>query len=315
MSATMENAPQLVERVDELAEHAILGLRDALSAAGTRRVVVVLDSMSDDAFLVKARQLAFQTREVHLTAATQRHGPYLVDIPDETQYESWVNDSIRLATLQAVQPARWNHRIRSVCAWLITTRSLDELSRAVSRLSHFTDSKGVRRTLRFWDPRSMQHVRKWCGRPVSDSCLPGVSWGLIDSFGRWHLLPSPEQEEVSVTLEEEKLRELSLINASLQRLNARGLIHGPDVWPVLQSSLNAGQRLGLTDDDDLVWFAADRVRLRAPLERAKALSKLFSTVKQGKGRYIRAIADYDDTEWRSVVESIPKADPSKGDMP
>jgi hypothetical protein len=151
------------------------------------------------------------------------------------------------------------------------------------------------------------------GAAAADSGFADVRWGFIDSFANWNLLPSPIGDIRHPLPEAKTLRELSLMNAALQRLSTNGLSHTPSVWPALSEAVRAGLRVGLTDDDDLVWFAADRVRLQAPLERAHALSDLFKAISQGKGHYVRATGDYGETEWRNVVRSIPITATINGD--
>jgi hypothetical protein len=103
------------------------------------------------------------------------------------------------------------------------------------------------------------------------------------------------------------------MNAALQRLAIQGLPETAMSWPTLQESVRAGMRAGLQDDDDLAWFAADRSKLRAPIEHAGSLSELFAVIRAGKGRYVRATGDYDETDWTAVVQSIPTTMTINGD--
>jgi hypothetical protein len=53
--------------------------------------------------------------------------------------------------------------------------------------------------------------------------------------------------------------------------------------------------------------------LRAPIEHAGSLSELFAVIRAGKGRYVRATGDYDETDWTAVVQSIPTTMTINGD--
>lgn len=310
--ATMD-ASSLSYRTDALTNNAVLGLRAAMDAVNTRRVVLVCDPLPNDSSMAIAEARGLQIQRIRLTGVAQKWGPYLIDVPDESKHESFVNDSLRLAVTEALQPSPWNKRFRSMCAWLITTKSLSELEVAIRSHSYFTDGNGGRRTLRLWDPRTMQHVRRWHTPTVTGSVFIDVGWGFVDSFGGWNMLSPATKGEQGAPPTAQILRECSLANAALQRLSALGLWSEPSVWASLQDAIFAAQKEGLSDDDDVAWFAADRVRLCAPLERASALANLFSAIKQGKGRYIRATGDYDDTDWMAVVQSIPSIPSTKGE--
>lgn len=311
----MDIAASPSPRLDALTDRAIMGLRAAMAAVATRRVVLIYDPTPDDDFVTSAKTRGLPTAQARIITSTQKHGPWLIDVGNELRHEPFINESLRLAVTQALQPAAWDQRQRTMCAWWISTAPLHTLATMLASHSWFVDAHGVRRTLRLWDPRTIQHAQRLFGAAQPHSGFENVSWSYIDSLGQWQTLPPPAHGYTPTQPAPQTLRELSLMNAALQRLAIDGLPETPTSWPALQESIRAGMRAGLQDDDDLAWFAADRSRLRAPIEHARSLAELFAVVRSGNGRYVRATGDYDETDWAAVVQSIPATTPLTGEAP
>ncbi len=292
--------------MNQKVERAIHGLRTTSEAAGTARVVVIWDPLQEDNYETALQKSGLHTYPLRLGAGTQKRGPCLIDIPNGSDHERFINHSLRTAVTEALAPASWNRRFRSVCAWLITNEKLGDLGHVIARRAHLRDETDTPRTFRHWDPRAMQHAAELYGSHDGNCGMIGAYWGLIDSFGDWRELSPATPEAQWRTPPLATLRLLGLMNTALQCLAMQAYPSDPkNIWDRLRTSIRVGEGVGLSQEDDLAWFAADRVRLGKPLERAGSWAALLARIRAGKARYVRATADFDEDDWQSVVKSIP----------
>lgn len=293
-------------QLEQLTERAIMGLRKALDDANSDRLVILCDPLLADPLHEEIERVALSKRIVPpMRNRTKEQAPYLVDVRYDLRHERFVNDSLRLSIQEALVPAPWNRRPRSISAWLITDLSVHRIAADFIPRSNYWDAQRVLRTFRFWDPRTMQHAGTLTGKNPPLGFFPEIDWGFIDSWGHWQFVASP-QDAGRFRPDEETLIRIGMKTAVLQRLTEKHPIGEERIWAYIDQALSAGLRIGLSDRDDLIHFAADRLRLKAPIEGAVRLKETFELLRQGQGSYSRFVADYEDEDWHRICESIPE---------
>lgn len=285
-------------RADAAVEHAIAGLRAVLDARPNRRVLLLCDSTLDDPLAEEFASAGLARRAVDLISQGASAPPlYLVEVPDEIRHERLVNASIRLAVDEAMRPAPAVKRARSMSAWLATDLPLAEVADRLILRARLRDAQGRMRILRFWDPRTTQFQSELYAGCAPASWIAGATWMSIDGFARWQALPDTPGPMQTATPDWPRLARLGQINAVLQRLNVDGLASGPSLLEPIRRALDAGAACGM-DDEDVALFAAWRVRLDAPLERAPAFATLLREIQEEGGRLRNAAQDMDDEDWQ-----------------
>lgn len=286
-------------------EHAIAGLRAVLDGRANRRVLLLCDSTLADPLGVHIAQAGLARRDVDLISQGATAPPlYLAEVPDEIRHERLINASIRVAVDEAVRPARAAKRARSMAAWLATDLPLAEVAQRLVLRARLRDAQGRVRILRFWDPRTTQYQRELYAGTVPASWIPGVTWMTIDGFARWQVLPDAPGPMQTVTPDWPRLARLGRINAVLQCLNADGLCVGPWVLDAVRHALDAAAACGIDDDEDAALFAAWRLRLDAPIERAPSFAALLREVQEEGGRLRNAAQDMDDEDWQQFAQEV-----------
>ena len=290
-------------RPEDCVEPAIAGLRAVLDGRANRRVLLLCDSTLADPLADDIAAAGLARREVDLISQGATAPPlYLAEVPDEIRHERLINASIRVAVEEAMRPAPAARRARSLAAWLATDLPLAEVAQRLARRARLRDAQGRVRILRFWDPRTTQFQSELYAGTVPASWIPGVTWMTIDGFARWQVLPDVPGPMQTVTPDWPRLARLGRINAVLQRLNANGLCVGPSVLDAVRRALDAATDCGIHDDEDAALFAAWRVRLDAPLERAPSFVALLREVHEEGGRLRNAAQDMDDEEWQRFAQ-------------
>ncbi len=285
-------------RADAAVEHAIAGLRAVLDARPNRRVLLLCDSTLDDPLAEEFASAGLARRAVDLISQGASAPPlYLVEVPDEIRHERLINASIRLAVDEAMRPAPAVKRARSMSAWLATDLPLAEVADRLILRARLRDAQGRMRILRFWDPRTTQFQSELYAGCAPASWIAGAVWMSIDGFARWQALPDTPGPMQTATPDWPRLARLGQINAVLQRLNVDGLASGPSLLESIRRALDAGAACGM-DDEDVALFAAWRVRLDAPLERAPAFATLLREIQEEGGRLRNAAQDMDDEDWQ-----------------
>lgn len=285
-------------RADAAVEHAIAGLRAVLDARPNRRVLLLCDSTLDDPLVEEFASAGLARRAVDLISQGASAPPlYLVEVPDEIRHERLINASIRLAVDEAMRPAPAVKRARSMSAWLATDLPLAEVADRLILRARLRDAQGRMRILRFWDPRTTQFQSELYAGCAPASWIAGAAWMSIDGFARWQALPDTPGPMQTATPDWPRLARLGQINAVLQRLNVDGLASGPSLLEPIRRALDAGAACGM-DDEDVALFAAWRVRLDAPLERAPAFATLLREIQEEGGRLRNAAQDMDDEDWQ-----------------
>ena len=293
-----EAAPPAHSRVDAAVEQAIAGLRAVLDARPSRRVLLLCDSTLADPLADDIARAGLQRRSVDLLSQGASAPPlYLAEVPDEIADERLVNASIRLAVDEAMQPAPAIKRARSMSAWLATDLPLAEVAQRLILRARLRDAQGRMRILRFWDPRTTQFQSELYAGCAPASWIAGATWMSIDGFARWQALPDLPGPMQTATPDWPRLARLGQVNAVLQRLNAGGLTVGPAALEPIRRALDAAADCGIKDDEDAALFAAWRVRLDAPLERAPSFAALLREVQEEGGRLRSAVEDMDDEDW------------------
>ena len=293
-----EAAPPAHARADAAVEQAIAGLRAVLDARPSRRVLLLCDSTLADPLADDIAQAGLQRRSVDLLSQGASAPPlYLAEVPDEIADERLVNASIRLAVDEAMQPAPAIKRARSMSAWLATDLPLAEVAQRLILRARLRDAQGRMRILRFWDPRTTQFQSELYAGCAPASWIAGATWMSIDGFARWQALPDLPGPMQTATPDWPRLARLGQVNAVLQRLNAGGLTVGPAALEPIRRALDAAADCGIKDDEDADLFAAWRVRLDAPLERAPSFAALLREVQEEGGRLRSAVEDMDDEDW------------------
>lgn len=288
---------------EDCVEHAIAGMRRVLDGRTSRRVLLLCDSTLDDPLADDIAQAGLARRDVDLISQGASAPPlYLAEVPDEIRHERLVNASIRLAVDEAMRPAPAAKRPRSMSAWLATDLPLAEVAHRLILRARLRDAQGRVRILRFWDPRTTQYQSELYAGTAPASWIPGVTWMSVDGFARWQALPDTGGPMQTTTPDWQRLARLGRINAVLQRLNADGLCCGPSVLEAVRGALDAGAACGIDDDDDVALFAAWRVRLDAPLERAPDFMALLREIREEGGRLHRAAQDMDDDDWQGYAQ-------------
>lgn len=269
-----------------------------LDGRGDRRVLLLCDSTLADPLADDIAAAGLARREVDLISQGASAPPlYLAEVPDEIRHERLVNASIRLAVDEAMRPAPAGKRPRSMSAWLATDLPLAEVAQRLVLRARLRDAQGRVRILRFWDPRTTQYQSELYAGTAPASWIPGATWMTVDGFARWQTLPDTPGPMQTVTPDWQRLARLGRINAVLQRLNAGGLRVGPSVLDAVRQALDAGAACGIDDDEDVALFAAWRVRLDAPLERAPSFAALLREVQEEGGHLRNAVQDMDDEDW------------------
>ncbi|WP_287144177.1 DUF4123 domain-containing protein [Achromobacter sp.] len=285
-------------RADAAVEHAIAGLRAVLDARPNRRVLLLCDSTLDDPLAEEFASAGLARRAVDLISQGASAPPlYLVEVPDEIRHERLINASIRLAVDEAMRPAPAVKRARSMSAWLATDLPLAEVADRLILRARLRDAQGRMRILRFWDPRTTQFQSELYAGCAPASWIAGAAWMSIDGFARWQALPDTPGPMQTATPDWPRLARLGQINAVLQRLNVDGLASGPSLLEPIRRALDAGAACSM-DDEDVALFAAWRVRLDAPLERAPAFATLLREIQEEGGRLRNAAQDMDDEDWQ-----------------
>lgn len=201
-------------------------------------------------------------------------------------------------------------RPRTSCAVLLTPCSEVELVAQLALAATVVDATGVRRILRYWDPRVIQHlVVKEAGLTLNQ-VLPTLTarWFFVDAFGR---LVQHEHRALDEDLHGGRpivlqaaqgawLNEVGALNACFERANAR-VLSKRDTWFELRACLKVALELGLTGADR-VAFAANRYVLGAPIERAVRMQELIDDMRQHGLRYMTMQADFDAADWAEIVE-------------
>lgn len=309
MASATFRPPQAVQartdlmRDEDCVERAIAGLRAVLDGRANRRVLLLCDSTLADPLAGDIAAAGLARREVDLISQGATAPPlYLAEVPDEIRHERLINTSIRVAVDEAMRPAPAARRPRSLAAWLATDLPLAEVARRLVLRARLRDAQGRVRILRFWDPRTTQYQSELYAGTVPASWIPGVTWMTIDGFARWQVLPDVPGPMQTVTPDWPRLARLGRINAVLQRLNANGLCVGPSVLGAVRHALDAAVDCGIDDDEDAALFAAWRVRLDAPLERAPSFVTLLREVHEEGGRLRNAAQDMDDEDWQRFAQ-------------
>lgn len=298
MDVTPRHSEYWTASADAAVERAIAGLRAVLDGRDSRRVLLLCDSTLDDPLANAIASAGLARREVDLISQGATAPPlYLAEVPDEVRHERLVNASLRLAVDEAVRPAPAARRPRSMSAWLATDLPLAEVAERLIHRARLRDAQGRVRILRFWDPRTTQFQSELYAGTVPASWIPGVTWMSVDGFGQWQTLPDAGGPMQTVTPDWPRLARLGRVNAVLQRLNADGLRYGASSLEAVRRALDAGTACGIDDDEDVALFAAWRVRLAAPLERAPSFAALLRDVRDEGGRLFRAAEDMDDEDW------------------
>lgn len=296
--ARRDATPPAHARADAAVEQAIAGLRAVLDARPSRRVLLLCDSTLADPLADDIAQAGLQRRSVDLLSQGASAPPlYLAEVPDEIADERLVNASIRLAVDEAMQPAPAVKRARSMAAWLATDLPLAEVAQRLILRARLRDAQGRMRILRFWDPRTTQFQSELYAGCAPASWIAGATWMSIDGFARWQALPDTAGPMQTATPDWPRLARLGQVNAVLQRLNAGGLAVGPAALEPIRRALDAAADCGIKDDEDAALFAAWRVRLDAPLERAPSFAALLREVQEEGGRLRSAVEDMDDEDW------------------
>ncbi|MDX3986534.1 MAG: hypothetical protein QHC88_14870 [Achromobacter sp.] len=296
--ARRDATPPAHARADAAVEQAIAGLRAVLDARHSRRVLLLCDSTLADPLADDIARAGLQRRSVDLLSQGASAPPlYLAEVPDEIADERLVNASIRLAVDEAMQPAPAIKRARSMSAWLATDLPLAEVAQRLILRARLRDAQGRMRILRFWDPRTTQFQSELYAGCAPASWIAGATWMSIDGFARWQALPDLPGPMQMATPDWPRLARLGQVNAVLQRLNAGGLTVGPAALEPIRRALDAAADCGIKDDEDAALFAAWRVRLDAPLERAPSFAALLREVQEEGGRLRSAVEDMDDEDW------------------
>lgn len=286
-------------------ERAIAGLRAVLDGRPDRRVLLLCDSTLADPLNEDIASAGLRRCEVDLISQGASAPPlYLAEVPDEVRHERLVNRSLRLAVDEAVRPAPAAKRARSMSAWLVTDLPLAEVAQRLVLRARLRDAQGRVRILRFWDPRTTQFQSELYAGTVPASWIEGATWMSVDGFGQWQALPDARGPMQTVTPDWPRLARLGRVNAVLQRLNADGLRYGASALEAVRRALDAAAACGIADDEDVALFAAWRVRLAAPLERAPSFLALLREVREEGGRLYRAAEDMDDEDWQAFAQAV-----------
>ena len=306
---TMDVTPRLpaywTSDAEARVERAIAGLRAVLDGRPNRRVLLLCDSTLADPLAKEIASAGLRRCEVDLISQGASAPPlYLADVPDEVRHERLINLSVRLAVDEAVRPAPAAKRARSMSAWLATDLPLAEVARRLVLRARLRDAQGRVRILRFWDPRTTQFQSELYAGTVPGSWIAGVTWMTVDGFGQWQMLPDAPGPMQTVTPDWPRLARLGRVNAVLQRLNADGLRCDASALEAVRRALDAGAACGIDDDDDVALFAAWRVRLAAPLERAPSFIALLREVREEGGRLYRAAEGMDDEDWQAFAHAV-----------
>ena len=290
-------------RAEDCVERAIAGLRAVLDGRANRRVLLLCDSTLADPLADDIAVAGLARREVELISQGAAAPPlYLAEVPDEIRHERLINASLRVAVDEALRPAPAAKRPRSMAAWLATDLPLAEVAQRLALRARLRDAQARVRILRFWDPRTTQYQSELYAGTAPASWIPGVTWMTVDGFARWQVLPDVPGPMQTVTPDWPRLARLGRINAVLQRLNAKGLCVGPSVLDAVRRALDAAADCGIDDDEDAALFAAWRVRLDAPLERAPSFAALLRVVQEDGGRLRGAAQDMDDEDWQRFAQ-------------
>lgn len=288
------------QAIDGRVEAAIAGLRAALDARPSRRVLLLCDATLADPMAGDIARAGLARRMLDLQSQGATPPPlYLAEVPDEMRFERLINASLRAAIEEATRPAPSARRPRSMSAWLATDLPLAEVAARLERRAQLRDTQGRLRVLRFWDPRSTQHLAElYPGVPAS-SWIAGAAWMFVDAYADWHYLPDAGGHSSLPAWD--KLEALSRANAVVQRLNADGLCCGRGVLEPVRNALNAARSVGLVREDDQILFAAWRVRLAAPIEQAPGFAALLREIEEEGGSLRGAAQDLDDEDWTAFA--------------
>ena len=294
--------PQAFPSAEARVDAAIAGMRAVLNARGSHRLLLLCDATLDDPLgeLIEAEGLT--RRQVELISQGASRAPLsLVEVPDEERHERLVNASVRLAIAEALRAAPAGRRPRSMAAWLATDLPLAEVARRMVLRGRLRDAQGRVRMFRYWDPRSTQFQRDLYAGAAPATWIAGTVWMYVDAFAHWSALPDAAGPMQEALPDWARLTRLSCINAVLQRLNTEGLRCVPEVLEPVRRALDQGAALNLADDEDLSLFAAWRVLLDAPIERAPSLLALIEEVREEGGRLRHAARDMDEEDWQAFA--------------
>lgn len=292
-----------MRHVESCTEAGILSLRKAISAMPGSSLYVLCDPTLDDPLHrgAEKRGLPLHTVRIPSRPGVPRPKPYWIQVDDYDAHEFFVNESVRLSVAQALSPAPPNRRSRSICAWLMASESLDDMSEVIASISAMSDPRGRRRIFRFWDPRTTQHMKRLFPGRESVSWLPRTSWCFVDAFGEWQSLSSNDE---SVPYDAPprwyELQACNLINAVLQLLSIAGMRHRESVIESVQDALRAGRRVGLVDDEECVAFAAHRVEMAAPIELSVKVAEILATTRKYGVGYRSLMDELEQDEWTAI---------------
>ncbi len=289
------------EPVVALADRAIVELQLWLAGQAHRRLLLLCDPAAGDhaAEAIQAAGLMPQALALRHDDVQTGAAPYLVEIDDEERLERFLSATVNLAVSEAVSPAHRGQRVRSVCAWLHTTRPAGDMARALGTRSVFT-VQGRARLLRFWDPRVLSYRAREDRPGMAPTAAGSSTWCFIDWVGRMRRWVDEDDAPFGHTAVAE-LATVGPLNAVLQRVLHRQTPDTRVPWGLAESGLRRARELGLTRADDQIRMATDMVLYGESIVHADAVQHILTTLRAGRGTYAGATAELEKEDWQRLA--------------
>jgi hypothetical protein len=293
------------------ADEALLALRADLQRYPGQPVALVIDPVLDDPLdrIRPATTVARTSWRIAHPDIDEASQPYLLWFEHEHAHEQAINAAVEIAVEQALVARVRSPASRSVCAWVTPKRSTTapELAQRWSRSAAAVDEQGLRRILRFFDPRVVSHLPRVLGSDMLSAWLGAVDvWRWIDaegqlrSFSPIDVVSSPSSLSAPMW---RQLKRIGWINKLLIQ-SSEWEVRDRDALPAqLDRYMEAASEQRLVTEQDVLIFATCCHTLHAHFYKHDQVQDIVRRANTGGPSFAVAMSMMDE----HTLEALSKA--------
>lgn len=292
-------------------DEALLVLRADLQHHAGRPLALVIDPVLDDPFeriqpAPTVQRTPWKILHPDIDKASQ---PYLLWFDDEEAHERAINAAVAIAVEQALVARSRTPASRAVCAWVTPKPSVTagNLMQGWSHAATAVDERGVKRIMRFFDPRVMSHLPRVLGSDVLSAWLGAIdAWRWIDAEGRLcSFLPAnvaPSQQPLSVPTWRQ-LKRIGWLNKLLIQSNEWEVLDRDELPARLDRYMEVAFEQRLVTEQDVLVFATCCHTLHADFYEHDQVQSVLRHANSGGPPFATAMSMMDER----ALEALSKA--------
>lgn len=278
---------------------------------GGATLYVLIDPALGDPFgHVPGREAAVKLR-VDYGGGRFEKAPYLL-LVKEFGRDPVAQLSVEVALAEALKllPRGDGQPARSMCGWIISTLSMQDLGRRIERNAMMSVG-GVKKVFRFWDPRVMDFLDELLESDQKATLLAGADeWLWLDRRAKvksWRaedLRQAIHNAPASLVMSSEQTSALShgrYANLVLDALQVAGWAEGlPSQVSLMQAVRHGMARWGLTSDQDCVMYVLYRVYYGHAFDEEPYISARMMRARSDGHSPVAVLEQIDASVWSTL---------------